>query len=661
MRKGLSRYDSKARVDFVLFIPSELHSMAFGASGRSQSGQIKTGIAAAAAPAMVLSEIEQFRMRGDMAAAERLARELVAAQPKSPIALNVLALLLRARGELAEASDLLHRAITEAPNEPALRNNLGNIVMAQDDAVGAEAAYRKALSLKPDYPEACHNLGIALRALGRRDEALAAQRRAVSLKPDYALALVQVGALLIEQGRFQEALEPLDQAVRQAYGLYDVHYYRGMALSNLERFDEAIAALRTAVDIAPDRPEARYVIAKCFAYAGREEDALLAYQTVFDKKPDFLPALHDFSALAWTMGNGDRSLISFQLAREKTGETPDLLLAEANLRLRFTDEVAEPAEGLLRRARQMAPERADVANALARALAQKHRFDEAFPLFQAAVAAAPASVRHRQDFAEALLGVREFAEARRVLEEALARDPHDQITLGGLSLAWRALGDSRYDTLVNHDRFVREYEIAPPPGFSDVASFNRALAGELERLHTRHAPPIDQTLRNGTQTPGTLFKQKSPAIEAVREQIRIAVADYIASLPDDASHPLLARKDKDFVFSGSWSCRLRSSGYHTNHVHNEGWISSAYYVALPQAITQGGQGNLAFGESRFRLGEHDRPQRIVKPAVGKLVLFPSYYWHGTVPFESRDGMRLALAFDVIPGTVEPNRIVLANA
>jgi hypothetical protein len=95
---------------------------------------------------------------------------------------------------------------------------------------------------------------------------------------------------------------------------------------------------------------------------------------------------------------------------------------------------------------------------------------------------------------------------------------------------------------------------------------------------------------------------------------------------------------------------LRSSGYHSNHLHNEGWISSAYYVALPDEVADSasGQGALKFGESKFALGESDRPEQFVRPAVGKLVLFPSYFWHGTVPFVSQ-GARLTIAFDVVPG------------
>jgi len=51
------------------------------------------------------------------------------------------------------------------------------------------------------------------------------------------------------------------------------------------------------------------------------------------------------------------------------------------------------------------------------------------------------------------------------------------------------------------------------------------------------------------------------------------------------------------------------------------------------------------------LGERDRPGRTVKPAVGKLVLFPSYFWHGTVPFAS-DTNRLTIAFDITPGAAK---------
>jgi len=37
----------------------------------------------------------------------------------------------------------------------------------------------------------------------------------------------------------------------------------------------------------------------------------------------------------------------------------------------------------------------------------------------------------------------------------------------------------------------------------------------------------------------------------------------------------------------------------------------------------------------------------VQPRAGRLVLFPSYLWHGTVPFEDA-APRLTVAFDIVP-------------
>ena len=120
-------------------------------------------------------------------------------------------------------------------------------------------------------------------------------------------------------------------------------------------------------------------------------------------------------------------------------------------------------------------------------------------------------------------------------------------------------------------------------------------------------------------------------------------------MPDDPAHPFFARKSRTFDFSGSWSVRLSSGGFHTNHFHPMGWISSAFYVDVPDAVqheaTQAGW--LKMGETNLDLGAREVISRVIQPRPGRLALFPSYFWHGTVPFESRTP-RLTIAFDVIP-------------
>ena len=55
-------------------------------------------------------------------------------------------------------------------------------------------------------------------------------------------------------------------------------------------------------------------------------------------------------------------------------------------------------------------------------------------------------------------------------------------------------------------------------------------------------------------------------------------------------------------------------------------------------------GGLALGEPAPELGLP--PTRTIEPAVGRLVLFPSWMWHGTRPFPQ--GERLTVAFDLAP-------------
>ena len=81
----------------------------------------------------------------------------------------------------------------------------------------------------------------------------------------------------------------------------------------------------------------------------------------------------------------------------------------------------------------------------------------------------------------------------------------------------------------------------------------------------------------------------------------------------------------------------------------EGWISSSYYVTLPEVVGNNDDhaGWIKFGETNLNLGEREHVGKIVEPKVGHLVLFPSYMFHGTVPFDSNE-VRTTIAFDVMP-------------
>lgn len=215
-----------------------------------------------------------------------------------------------------------------------------------------------------------------------------------------------------------------------------------------------------------------------------------------------------------------------------------------------------------------------------------------------------------------------------------------------LSLCWRLLGDARVQWLDRSDQLIR---------VTDIAFDQPALAALLRSLHQAAAAYPDQSVRGGTQTDRPLLFRHDPVIRQLRTEIEAAVRAYIADLPppepDDPlpGHPLLGQPRGEVMFAGSWSVRLAAQGYHAAHSHPAGWISSALYVALPDAMGAAPSGWLRFGTPPPELGLDLAPYRAVEPQVGRLVLFPSTLWHGTAPFD--DGERLSIAFDIRPPRV----------
>jgi tetratricopeptide (TPR) repeat protein len=243
-----------------------------------------------------------------------------------------------------------------------------------------------------------------------------------------------------------------------------------------------------------------------------------------------------------------------------------------------------------------------------------------------------------------LLRAQRLDQAISLIDRRLEGDQADQFWPYA-ALAWRLAGDPRWDWLRADGQLVSSLDLRDRlPPLDELAAL-------LRFLHVANAEFLDQSVRGGTQTDGPLLSRIEPEIQALRSAIVSAVEDYRAQLPAiDPNHPLLSgRRDRRIRFAGSWSVRLKGSGFHANHVHPQGWISSALYVSLPSPAAAHDAPNvgwLKLGEPPVALGLNLEATQLVEPRPGRLVLFPSWMWHGTVPFS--EGERLTVAFDVRP-------------
>lgn len=578
---------------------------------------------------------------------ERALRESPAA-PEAPAALGQIA---AQRQQWADAEAWFLRSLQLRAGQPRVWVARGQMLeMLQRPAAAAEA-FAQAVLHQPDLAVAHYEHARLRRDLGERERALQAARDAARLGPQDANALQLLAMLQEESGELAAALPTLDAALRLAPDRAALHHNRGVLLHRLGRHAESLAAHERAQGLGLDVAEAHYNLGNTLQALGCADAALAAYRCALALQPLHALSLYDLAKLRWALGHADftAELDAAERAAPESDVPPGLL---GLLQLRA--ERGEAAADAYRRAAALAPATVAYADGLGQALCLLGRHEESCIAHRQAVALAPDGVTVLSNAARSLYAAGQPAEGLALAERAFALAPENQHALALVGTGWRLTGDPRAEWLNDLDRCVAVIDIEPPAGWADIASFNAALAEELTRLHTDAQAPIDQTLRHGTQTRGDLFDLDLPLVQALKRQITTAISTWLANLPAEPGHPFLGRlpaPPRAWRFTDSWSSRLRRSGFHTNHIHSHGWLSSCYYVATPPSALHDGS-----RDGWIKFGEPDLPEplrsslpasRMEAPQPGRLALFPSYLWHGTTPFQD-EAYRLTVAFDVLP-------------
>ncbi len=573
--------------------------------------------------------------RGDLAGARNWGLRAVAVDPEMGQAHHLLAAVADQNGDRLEAAERFDEAARLLPDDPQVANNYGSFAAKLGQVDMAMDAYRRAVALEPRYVEALVNLGTTA-GLAYYDEGLDALHRATALDPQNAKAWQALGAHLREGGELDEAAEALAKADEIAPN--DAGIVQARATVEAARGGDAIPLLDRASALRPGDPELAL------------ERAGVLYRRDPAEGADYLAGLLR-GAPAWQMGHLTLSQFRWQMGEAEAStrsfeEALSVIPQDVELRLAYLSTLQragryDDALALVDRDRTYFAVRDDATALASRfeavSAAESGDLDRAAPIFARTPDTGDANFElSRLRF---LLRAKRFAEAARHGEQAVSAYD-DRSLWAHLATAWRLVGDRRADWL-DDPRLLSVIDIEG----LDLAP----LADRLRELHVTKTHPFDQSLRGGTQTDGHLLLRSDPVIQQLRAGLEGAVAQHIAGLPPhDPVHPTLRERRDGFRFKGSWSVRLRSQGFHINHFHGEGWISSAFYVSLPPTIGDSNDpaGWLTLGQPSVELGLDLPPLHVIEPKPGRLVLFPSTMWHGTLPFS--DGERLTVAFDVVP-------------
>jgi uncharacterized protein (TIGR02466 family) len=540
--------------------------------------------------------------------------------------------------------------------DPALRLALREAAAAlgRGDFAGAGAAARRALAIDAADADALNLLALAQFDGGDRAGAIVSLQAAVAARPGYRNAWDNLVAALEADGRAAEAAQAAARAVDAA------------PPATPDRLCEAGARAFAAGLL----PMAARLVERAHASDPAHRRALHHLAVVRDaqRRPVEARALSD-AALA-TPGAGSVERAAFAAIWSKATEPADLARALAEA-LRVLE--AEPghvgardcaaivlgklgrreeALAMAREALRRDPRHADARFTLARLLEEDGALDEAARVLadplapvDRRLARLAGTVRLRRgdprgaadDFARAL---------------ALAPDDQSAIAQRGLALALAGEPDAARGWL-GQGRFVARVRLAVPTPFTDAAGFNAALAHDIRHHSRLRFEPVGLAAKGGYLTED-LLADRTPAILGFERALRAAIDAYIAAIPDDAGHPFLRAVPRGGYTLNLWATRVSAAGVIDTHIHEESWISGAYYVELPPAVrADDGAGWIEFGRPHRGLPEPPAADiACLQPEVGVLLLFPSYLYHRTLPYDGA-GERISISFDLAAVATDP--------
>ena len=457
-------------------------------------------------------------------------------------------------------------------------------------------------------------------------------------------ALTDHGDALKAQGRLAEAIAVYAQAVARAPASGVAEHNLAAAQGDVARYAEAEAGCRRAFAKGLDAPETWVVLARALQGQHRMDEAEQAFRQALRRRPDMVDAHRDLAQLVW-MRTEDIGLATAALDAAIAAHPADpILWFVRGKAMEYAGDLEAAYAALLNAVARRPQVAAEVA--AADIAARLGKVDAALAHAGAAIRLDRESPAARSMLAQTQLAAGRPDEASKVLEPLLGAFPHDQFLLALQVTAWRLLDDPRSAPLRDYGALVRPWRLEAPPGWPGLAPYLADLAEGLTGAHAYRTHPFEQSVRHGSQQPDIL-KSAHPAIRAFPQTLEPAIRGHLAALGRGAD-PVRSRNTGQCRLKGVWSIRLRPMGFHADHVHPDGWLSSAFYVDLPPAVEGGGrEGWIKFGQPGVPTRPELGPEHFVKPEPGLLVLFPSYMWHGTVPFQGPSS-RLTIAFDLVP-------------
>ncbi len=462
--------------------------------------------------------------------------------------------------------------------------------------------------------------------------------------PDDPEALTVAALVAQRTGRGDEAVRLFAAARDADADNPSRHQNLAVALKRLGRFDEALAAFETALALRPRHGATIANMGSCLLAAGRNDEALARLDPAGVDDPAHADFCNNRGIALARAGRFDEAVEAYRgpiCARPAMAET-QINMADALAQsgdaagaMRVLEEVLAAGSNM-RAANQLGLLKEKAGDFAAAAAALRSGFDPDAPNHALGI-----------NLARNLIRADRPRDALAVCERMLATSPSVTTPLAMATVALGRMGERGAQAqLMGIEYFVTVHDIDAVSGFATIADFNAALVAELRDHPSLTEEPEGLVTRQGRQS-DDLAAAQTPALAALGDLARERLAAEGGRLRGwGGNHPFLRALPEHWSLT-LWGTILRPGGEVGAHIHAPNWMSGVYYPDFTGNPDDGREGAFGIGVLPEELGGDAEPLQVFTPRTGRLILFPSYLWHATLPFGGEED-RISFAFDLVP-------------
>ncbi|MGH8496810.1 MAG: tetratricopeptide repeat protein [Gammaproteobacteria bacterium] len=453
---------------------------------------------------------------------------------------------------------------------------------------------------------------------------------------------------------FNRAVDTCRERLRRDPRDVDALNSLGNLLANAGHLDASQSAYEHAAAVRPDVPQLHLNLGNLLQRRGRHEQARVCFSKALELQPDYPEAWNNLGNALQDLAEIDRAIDAYRRAIELRADFPEPH-NNLGLALRKLDRHADAVEAF-ERALDINPAYAAAIVNRGLALRSLERHAEALREFDRALQLTPNAAAVWCFKGAALMEAGDARGGCEALERSLALEPFNRTALAYRMAVMPELDENPEPPVLRDlDRHVADHDVSCPTAYESLSAFNEALARHVRAHPTLSEQAAGRATRHGEHTGNLLIGDKGP-VAALEQIIAESVRQYLARPPMHPAHPYAQFQLPQWRLV-AWAVVMSSGGHQIPHIHAAGWLSGVYYVRLPGCVGESAEGDagwIEFGRPPDSLHCRAEPvTRRICPREGRLLIFPSYYYHRTIPFESEEP-RISIAFDVLP-TAPPGR------